>query len=194
MIDQLFKSRSKERLLALGIAGLCIVLGFLLFIFAPNASDAGSAELEWMEKKMMLANVGPGVFFALFGAAITVYSIVTQAKASTEKDGENSVVTYRYLQKEEKDLQETENLRSNYQRDFRIFSEVMQKLEENESVSERLKMDFENALTSSKDYLMRSVWDDSWGDYSLFSNWLSMGCPKPPPAGIAKAARYFSGK
>jgi hypothetical protein len=194
MVDQLIKLRSKERLLALGIAGLCIILGFLLFIFAPNASEAGTAQLEWMEKKMMLANVGPGVFFALFGAAITVYSIVTQATTSTEKNGENSVVTYRYLQKDVKDNQETENLRSNYQRDFRIFSEVMQKLEENESVPERLRMDFENALTNSKDFLMRSVWDESWGDYNQFSNWISMGFPEPPPPEISKAAKYFSGK
>lgn len=194
MVDQLIKLRSRERLLALGIAGLSILLGFMLFIFAPNASDAGTAELEWMEKKLMLANIGPGVFFALFGAAITVYSIIAQANATTEKDGENSVVTYRYLQKDVKDNQETENLRSNYQRDFRIFSEVIQKLEENESVPERLRMDFENALIHSKDFLMRSVWNDSWGDYNQFSNWISMGCPEPPPPQISKAAKYFSGK
>ena len=195
MVDQLIKSRSKERLLSLGIAGLCIVLGFLLFLFAPDTSESGTAELEWLNKKLMLANVGPGVFFALFGSAITVYSIVTQAKGSMEKKGEESLsMEFQYLQKGIKDSQEAENMRGIYQRDFRIFSEVFQKLEQNEPLPGLLKLDFESALTNSKDFLMRSVWDESWGDYTEFSNWLSKGCPLPVPQGIHNAADFFSGK
>lgn len=200
--ELLIAKRGQERLLALGIAGICIILGFLLFLFVPDAPNDGSANIEWMDKKMMLANIGPGVFFALFGAVITVYSIITQAKAgpvaAPASNGGNTageaMPQIQYLQKTEADPKEAENLRASYQRDFRIYARLLDQLEKEQPLPVNLRLEVETALTNTRQRLMTEVWDDQWGDFTQFHNWLKRGCPEPPPGNIDAAVRFFQGK
>lgn len=197
MKEQLIRLRHIERISALGIAGLSFILGFLLFLFAPEAEYVDTADIKLFKLRLGLANVGPGIFFALFGAAITIYSIKTRAKAKEvlkEKDGDSITEEFRYLQSEKKDNTEVIELRGAYQKDFRVFAEVADKLGRDEPISDSLKLDLENTLTNTKDTLMRNVWDESWGDYSTFKAWLAKGYPEPVPENIVKAAKYFLGK
>ena len=197
MEHDIVKLRSNERILALSIAGLSIVLGFLLFIFAPDAANTGSGNLEFLKMKLTLANVAPGIFFACFGAGVTIYSIVTQVKVSEVSKGKDQVVVnkqLRYLQDAGQDNKEIENLRGAYQKDFRTLAKVTDKIDNNEPIPDSLKLDMTNSMTNTKDALMRSVWAEEWGDYSIFKAWLAKGYPEPAPVEIKKAAEFFLGK
>lgn len=197
MEHDIVKLRSNERILALSIAGLSIVLGFLLFIFAPDAANSGSGNLEFLKMKLTLANVAPGIFFACFGAGVTIYSIITQVKVSEVTKNDDKIVVnkqLRYLQDTEPDNQEIENLKGAYQKDFRTLANVFDKIDNNEPIPESLKLDLMNSLTNAKEALMRSVWTEEWGDYSLFKAWLAKGYPEPAPVEIKKAAEFFLGK
>jgi len=190
----IFKSRSNERLLALAIAGLSFTFGFLLFVLVPDLSNVGTGNLELIKLKFKFANVGPGIFFALFGAIVTIYSITTQVRIKEiTKNNDEKVVDkqIRYFQTSAQDNQEIELLRGAYLRDFRVFSAVLEKIEKNETIPQGLKLDLENTLSNTKDTLMRSVWAEDWGDYSKFKEWLAKGYPEPIPTDINKAGEFF---
>lgn len=193
------KKRGNERILALGVAGISIVLGFLLFLVAPELPANSAAEYEGVKMKFILSNIAPGVFFALFGAVITVYSIITQAKinGNVMMEADNKTFTtqnIQFLQKESKHPDENKNLRGIYQQDFRTYSRIIQKIDSDEEISNDLKLDFESTLNNTKKTLMRSVWDEKWGEFSDFDNWLKMGCPEPVPDKISEAANFFLGQ
>lgn len=66
--------RMAERVLAVAIAGLTIYLGFRLFANLPT-SDGSSGKIELPGFGVVLSRVGPGVFFAVFGAAVLIWSL-----------------------------------------------------------------------------------------------------------------------
>ena len=67
--------RSLERILSVAIGGLSIVLGYRLFLALPTQRDSeGSFKLPW-NISVALTRVGPGVFFALFGAAVVALGL-----------------------------------------------------------------------------------------------------------------------
>lgn len=65
--------RSIERIIIILIGGLSVYLGWALFKL-PIPSDSG-AEIKHGQLQIVLRRIGPGVFFALFGTAVTVFSI-----------------------------------------------------------------------------------------------------------------------
>lgn len=197
METNIIKLRANERTLALAIAGLSFILGFLLFIMVPDVPNTGIGDLSFFKLKITLTNVGPGIFFALFGAVVIIYSITTQAKikeTTTSSDGKVENKQYRYLQTFVKDDQGVENLRGGYQSDFRIFATIFEKIEKNEIILESQKLDFERSLASTKETLMQSVWTEKWGDYYEFKQWIAKGCLEPIPSDIIDAANFFLGK
>lgn len=66
-------SRSIERLFIILIGGLSVYLGWNLFKL-PIPNDGG-AEIKHGELQIVLRRIGPGVFFALFGTAVTAFSL-----------------------------------------------------------------------------------------------------------------------
>lgn len=194
MAHQFMNTRGKERIMAFVIAGICIGFGFLLFVIIPVMPGSAFEDFKWLERKMMLTNLIPGAAFFLFGAATMVYLLSTQSATVFRDSKAGSVHGNGYSHKGAGSLLNVEALRRMYQKDFRIFSEVFQKLDQNESVPEKLKTDFESAVLSIKEYLISPVWDENWGSYRIFKKWVSDGCPEPPPREIEKGARFFSGK
>ena len=62
--------RFLERLCAVVIGGIAIYLGYRLFLKVPERHDsAGKLVLPW-DVSVVLSRVGPGIFFALFGASV----------------------------------------------------------------------------------------------------------------------------
>jgi len=67
--------RMIERLLVVASAGLSIYLGYRLFLRIPDYRDAqGEIKLPAMNMSVTFSRVGPGVFFAVFGAAVLLAS------------------------------------------------------------------------------------------------------------------------
>ena len=65
--------RAVERLLIALSGTLCIYLGYSLFI--KGVSGKASLRLDHNKSKLQLANAAPGIFFALFGAAILLFTM-----------------------------------------------------------------------------------------------------------------------
>ena len=67
--------RGLERLLVIAAGALAIFLGYRLFLRMPERREGeGKFELPG-GISIYVSRVGPGVFFALFGAAILVWSV-----------------------------------------------------------------------------------------------------------------------
>ena len=62
--------RALERILAVVIAGISIYLGYRLFLKLPDKTDSEGKFILPGNISIYISRVGPGVFFALFGAAI----------------------------------------------------------------------------------------------------------------------------
>lgn len=86
--------RELERLLAVLIAGLAIYLGFRLFYLA--AEKQGELRVSGKQFSLRLADVAPGIYFALFGSAVLVLSLfsrvdVSQSSVEEGPSGKRSV-------------------------------------------------------------------------------------------------------
>jgi hypothetical protein len=68
--------RFAERLVAVLFGGMAIYLGYRLFLLVPDRRGGeGRFTFPW-DVSVVLARVGPGVFFALFGALVVGTSLV----------------------------------------------------------------------------------------------------------------------
>src|SRR5690242_20914117 len=68
--------RGGERLGIVAVAALCIWLGYKLFQSLPAERHA-SGTLTLPSAKLVMSKVGPGVFFALFGALVLWQAVKT---------------------------------------------------------------------------------------------------------------------
>ena len=83
-VDALLLMRMAERLLGLLAGGLCVVLGYRLFIMLPEEADSSGKVILPGGVSIWLSRVGPGIFFALFGAAIIGYSFASTVRISEQ--------------------------------------------------------------------------------------------------------------
>ena len=81
-LDTLFLMRMVERLLGLLSGALCVVLGYRLFIMLPEKTDSSGKLVLPGGVSIWLSRVGPGIFFALFGAAIVAYSFASTVRVT----------------------------------------------------------------------------------------------------------------
>jgi hypothetical protein len=88
MESELFLSyfRGAERLLIVFFGGMSLLLGWHLFKLGVVRDQR--AEIKKGDFAVNLQKVGPGVFFALFGAAILVISIIYGLKSGAKNDDE----------------------------------------------------------------------------------------------------------
>lgn len=88
-IETLIYGRIAERILIVLFGGLCLLFGFLLF--SRVTQTQGDLEAKGGDKLYLrLRNVGPGVFFALFGAAVLVSSLAFQFSLDNFKPGKGT--------------------------------------------------------------------------------------------------------
>jgi hypothetical protein len=78
LADVLLLFRGVERIAVTCSGTLAIYLGYRLFRIV--AEGEASAEAEYGKFNFKMQKVAPGIFFALFGAAILIYSLVSTAR------------------------------------------------------------------------------------------------------------------
>ena len=74
-----------QRILSILIGGMLIYFGYRLFLSLPGkrGRDGGSGEFSLGgANKVKLSKVGPGVFFAIFGAGLIAYSFAKPMKVN----------------------------------------------------------------------------------------------------------------
>jgi hypothetical protein len=79
-VDVVAGLRMIERLLAVGIGGMSIYLGYRLFLALPAIWDASGEFHLPLDIRVILWRVGPGAFFALFGTAVVALSLYASVR------------------------------------------------------------------------------------------------------------------
>jgi hypothetical protein len=72
--------RGFERVAIVFVSGIAIYMGAKLFL--KGVVTEQSAEIEGAGWKLKLIKVGPGIFFALFGSSVLIYSVTTKLDIS----------------------------------------------------------------------------------------------------------------
>jgi hypothetical protein len=186
--------RSLERILAVAIGGMSIWLGYRLFIALPEQRDgSGSFKLPW-NISVVLSRVGPGVFFALFGAAVVAFGLHSAVSVTTERTvapggAVSETVNMRGMGQGAATSGETpavQRLRAEVQVRFLNALPLRNDLglEEKQSTADQ--------VAAIKLALMRSVWDPDWGDAAAFTAWIdSRATAEPAPRTIQNAVMFF---
>lgn len=183
-------------MLAVLIGGLAIYLGYQLFMKMPQRKEdsEGRAELPG-GISIYVSRVGPGVFFALFGAAILGFSFSSPLQLNpgeTQKQEREARVSYL---SDGKEIPVSDEERQQVLRDLQRVIGLERSLE---TGAAGMTPEQINGLLISlqriKRQMLRSVWDaDAWGDYPTFRQWLERGDPANPPAQASAAAKLFHG-
>ena len=198
-----------QRTLGILIGGMLIYFGYRLFLSLPGkrGRDGGSGEFSLGgANKVKLSKVGPGVFFAIFGAGLIAYSFAkpmkvnipgaapstqTSPSASTAPGTATGVVAaagFSYVgavSAPETD-EDRERMRNETQQDIIILNRAL----DHADASERLQV--ERAVVRAKVALMEPLWAEDWGELKDFRDWLAKG--GTPPAKTQPAADYFQRK
>jgi hypothetical protein len=181
--------RAIERLLAVAIGGLCVYLGYRLFLRIPEQRE-GEGKIEFPGGvSIFVARVGPGVFFALFGASIVALSLYKGIVSSAP--GSEGTPVYSGVGPTATALAaqplEPERLRRRLAVEFVNVLPGM--LRRDLAEAERREVTARSAEV--KLTLMERVWGPDWGNFEEFRVWAEAGAADPVPERLSAAARYF---
>ncbi len=200
--------RAAERLLNVIIGGGSIYLGYRLFINLPDQPAEGEGKLFLPgDVSVYVGRVGPGVFFALFGAAIVFLSFLQPFRA-TVPSGEvaaaaaeaplrvaSAETSISYLSGKV----EAERVRADrgiVLRDLQTMGTLEGALNRRlaggqADISEADANSLLIALPRIKRLMLLDVWDEAWGDRQAFAEWVQRGATGDPPPGLSEIAGLF---
>lgn len=201
--SNVFVWRAVERLLGLIIGGVTIYLGYRLFMSLPHRSSDSEGKFELPGGiSIYISRVGPGVFFALFGAAVVSLSFVNaltyKAEAGT-KPTQSAMATgslktsdFSYVSGNTKSSP-IHLSRDAVVRDVRTLRKLEMHLEG--STDGRIVLAAPDAdalliaLPRVKRMMLRGVWDPQWGNYDSFSQWVRDGMTGSAPQDLNEEIR-----
>ena len=178
--------RALEQPLIIGVGGLAIWLGYLLFRHLPQRTDSEGKFRLPGGISIYISRVGPGVFFALFGSATVGLSfhyplVVTEPASGWQISYFSSTGS-----SQEDDALPMARLRVRSQIGF--VHAIPDALRSDLSDEERSAI--ARSLRETKLELIRCVWAD-WGDWDAFADWARRGASGPPPSGLRDAAAIY---
>jgi hypothetical protein len=193
--------RMVERILGVLIGGVLIYFGYRLFLSlgGKRGHESGSGAFSFAGgNKIKLSKVGPGVFFALFGAGLIVFSLVKPvsltvspkaAKAtSAPKSGVVAASEFKFVGAVS--VPETEEERARMRVEVQQDTMALNRALDGADPAGRREL--ERAVSRAKFALMEPLWAEDWGDIANFRDWLDKG--GSPPAGVQTAIDYFQRK
>ncbi len=197
--------RALERILVVLFGGFAIWLGYRLFLAIPAEKDANGRVKLPGGVEVMLARIGPGAFFALFGTVALGLSLtqpieVDRGRSVAAREAEGSPepastapgpAAQRFrgiagpgaaLPDAERDVARAEVRGLLYT--LNAFERVAPDAATRAAVARDLPL--------VKLRLLATVWGSDWGDWAAFDAWVrEQGAAEPPPAGLEAAARAF---
>jgi len=211
MIDDAVVLRAVERILAVVIGGLCIWLGQRLFLSIPEQKE-GEGRVEFPGGlSVYVARVGPGVFFALFGAVVVGTSFyrgvevqttrqlsVTEDKPSAAASAPRTSALERLefrgagasIATSERDSRADQ--RALLRKQFLVLNTSPLWLRRDLPPQDRRR--FEESVAQVKLALMKTMWGEpaeGWGDPVTFEQWVNEGAGIAPPDSVKAAADYY---
>lgn len=206
-------ARHLERLLIVVAGSGSIYLGYRMFLAIPRASEAetGEGKLELPGGvSIYVTRVGPGVFFALFGAVILGLGLyhglsleVREQRpgvAASDAAGAGPVGTVTTERRFSSAVpsggasQHQEVERTGTLGTVGLLGRLARALDgpAGRAFATQDRNDFGGALTDARLRLLAAVWDEqAWGPYALFARWVQEGESGAPPARAAPAARAY---
>lgn len=200
-----------QRVLSILIGGMLVYFGYRLFLSLPGKGgrDGGSGEFSLGRgSKVKLSKVGPGVFFAIFGAGLIAYSFAKPMKVNipavqsapsaasgpgaqtTPSPATGVLATSGFSYVGAVSAPETDadraRIRTETQEDIIVLNHAL----DNSNASERPQL--ERAVVKAKVALMEPLWAEDWGELKDFRDWLAKG--GSPPDKTQPAAVYFQRK
>jgi hypothetical protein len=186
--------REAERIMAIVIAGMAIYLGYRLFLDVKSKTDnEGKFQLPG-GTGIYLTRVGPGIFFALFGALILWVSFRSpitiggpadpQDRSRYEGFGSNAAANYSPASPQK---------RQQLKLDLEFIKKTLPGLWKPD-LTEAQRTDLEILIPKIKLSLMRSAWDEKWGDFGKFQDWVESGFKAPIPSQLEDPAAYYRSK
>jgi hypothetical protein len=180
-----------ERFLAIAIGGLAIVLGYRLFQQIPvKQGSSGEFKLPF-DLSIGLTRVGPGAFFALFGAAVVGYSLhgAIQTHDTKAAGAVHSVDATGAMPMTAGAAGSLAARRLILANEIEFLNKLNPMLRNDLSAEEKRGAAIH--ATALKLGVMHSVWGEDWGDEAEFRDWADGGAPDPPPEGSKAAAAFF---
>jgi hypothetical protein len=181
--------RAVERIMAIVVGGLAIVLGYRLFLAVPEQRDgSGTFRLPW-NITVGLARVGPGVFFALFGAAVVGYSLHGSMRITLGSGSGVNEVNAVGAMPVTSGGRSVQAERLNLRGEIEFLNTLDRKLRVDLSDEDQRAV---RAHTNElKLVVMKTVWASDWGDMAAFREWTERGATGAPPWGTELAAEFF---
>jgi hypothetical protein len=181
-----------ERLLAVAIGGMAIFLGYRLFLKIPESRDSqGKITLPW-SITVALSRVGPGVFFALFGAAVVALSLQKGLEIGAGALADAGTFKWSAAPPVAAESAARADARALLRRDIGLLNNIGPALRPDLAAHERTPIDL--AIPRIKAALMQPVWgsaDEGWGSVAEFDAWVKAGEPDPIPTRIARAVELW---
>jgi len=193
--------RMVERILGVLIGAVLIYFGYRLFLglATKRGRDRGGGEFSFAGgNKIKLSKVGPGVFFALFGAGLIVFSLLKPVSLTMSPDASKATASpkrgsiaaseFKFVGAVSVPETDTDRTRMRAQTEQDIIA-LNRSLE---SADAARRAELERAVSRSKFALMEPLWAEDWGDIADFRDWLDKR--GNPPAAAQAAVDYFQKK
>lgn len=205
-----FTFRAAERILAVAIGGFSVFLGYRLFLKIPDRSNSEGRVALPGGVSIFITRVGPGAFFALFGAtivALSLYQAIKYSETALTKSTAHVVAgdpgrADQTTVLQAKDYsgfgstvgpfpdQTLELERMQISGDLGFVETILPTLLRPDLSRER-RNDVDALSKRVKIALMKAAWGPGWGDFDEFRQWAEKGAPDPVPKAIAEAAAYY---
>lgn len=204
--------RELERILIVVGGGMCIFLGYRLFLNMPRQTNSQGKVLLPGGVSIYLSRIGPGAFFALFGCIVlglSFRSAITYSEKSvvTERgpgsSGPGAPVIETSTAKNFSGFNEAAGTRS----PERLSTDRLQVRATldflngtlpgllNPALPGQRRNDIELNMPRVRLALVQSVWGPDWGDFEAFRKWAERGAPQPPPRDFLEpAGLYWQGR
>jgi hypothetical protein len=199
--------RHLERLFVVCSGMLSIWLGYRLFLAMPTAAR-GDGEIKLPGGiSIFLSRVGPGVFFALFGAMVVAFALHEAVKINTSTPVEDAVAggtptkstagekfEYSGVASASSSGEERVSERMNAVATVGQLARLSDALDAPSGRGVEHRSDARIALGEARVRLLAGVWDDrEWGPFAAFHLWWESGEASPPPVGVQVAAQIYRG-
>jgi hypothetical protein len=188
--------RGLERILVVGIGGLAVWFGFLLFRLIPHGNDASGHIVFPGGIKVYVSRVGPGVFFCLFGATVVGLSLTYPVSFErTDIAGPTSVSQVRSTgfggvtaagQLDDEALMLS---RLRVRKEIGYLNHLIATVRPTLTPSEQQAFDVN--IRQTKEDLIAGVWGKWEGNPAVLRDWTLAGAKRPPPTEVAAAAELF---
>jgi len=209
-VDALLLMRMVERLFGLLAGALCVVLGYHLFLRLPDKADSSGKVILPGGVNIWLSRVGPGIFFALFGAGIVAYSFASTVRVTTEQTGlparaanapagAGGPVIAASARQEISAMSDRSGGRGKREDREEQLTYLRLAMANLNAAIERLQRDttpperdrLVAGLQGAKMLLLRGNWDAAWGDPARFQTWINSGAVLPAPSGMDEPAGFY---